>query len=227
MNYCPRCDIVIRGHKECCPLCEGKVKDVPLDIEVSSNAKTDAFPVIERKVSSVTFIKIITFAFVALEICGFMTQIAVNKDMAWLNLAMIGLVVAWVDVLVTMYLRNNLLKVVTVEAYVAIVVNIVVDYLTHMHGWSVTWVVPSMLFGLLLSTFTFAYFRQLRPNEYLSYIAFDSIVALCQLIFIRRGSNWFIYPAIICITLYLISMAGIVIFRYKDLVSALQRRFNV
>ena len=29
MTYCPKCDIVIRGEKQCCPLCQGKTADVP------------------------------------------------------------------------------------------------------------------------------------------------------------------------------------------------------
>ncbi len=227
MNYCPKCDIVIRGNKVCCPLCQGKVKDVPEDVCASDVAKIDAFPVIEHKVSSFTFIKIITFVFVALEIIAAMTQFSTKKDMAWLTLAMAGLAVVWADILIAMYLRNNLLKVITVQAYIAVVINLYVDYMTHMHGWSVTWVIPSTLLGLLLVTFCIAAFRNLRPNEYLSYVTFDSILALCQLIFIKMGLNWFIYPAIICITLYLISMAGIIIFRYNDLVSAFSRRFNV
>ena len=64
-------------------------------------------------------------------------------------------------------------------------------------------------------------------NEFISYLILDSAAALIQLIFIRLGMNWLPYPAMIIVTLYLLLDAGVVIFNFGDLMSAIARRLNL
>ncbi|MCR5747227.1 MAG: hypothetical protein K6G03_05925 [Lachnospiraceae bacterium] len=226
MNYCPKCEIVIRGNKNCCPLCQGKVTEVPKDKDNFETAVIESFPVMERKVSSFTFIKLVTFLFIALEICFGMLHMLLKEDAPWVSLVMLGIFVGWVDVLVTMYVRFNIIKLLTIEAYVASVINVYVDYMTGMHGWSLAWVVPSILFVLGILTIVIAEYLKLRPSEFVSYLALDTIVSLLQFIPIHYELNPIVLPAMICSVCYLILMAAILVFRAKDLKTALGRRFN-
>ncbi len=226
MNYCPKCEIVIRGVKDCCPLCQGKVSEVPEDRQVSETSACMPFPVIERKVSSVTFIKIVTFLFLALEITFGMLNILFRKNVPWVSLVMLGIFVGWIDVLVAMYVRSNIIKLLTIEAYVACAVNCYVDYMTNMHGWSLAWVIPFILIGLGVITMTMAWIMRLRIGEFVAYIALDAAVSLLQLLPIYYDMNPVELPALICCACYMIFMAGIVVFRLRDLKSALGRRFN-
>ena len=227
MNYCPKCNIVIRGNKACCPMCQGKVTDVPPEAVVSDVAGEDAFPVIEKRVSSITFIKIVTFVFIALEISLWLANRIAGEYAPWITLVMLGVLVAWIDVLVTTYIRNNVIKVLTVETYAAIIVNVYVDYMTGRYGWALAWVVPSLLVGLGIATIITAHAVKLRPNEYITYIVYDAAVALLQLIPIRLGQNTFEIPALASIAGYMILMAALLIFRSRDLRTGLSRRFNV
>ena len=62
MQYCPKCKVNIRGNKKCCPLCQGQLKESELVME-------PPFPKIKKnKVSNITFMKVCTFIFIALEI---------------------------------------------------------------------------------------------------------------------------------------------------------------
>ena len=33
MQYCPKCKVNIRGEKYCCPLCQGKIKEIDDNID--------------------------------------------------------------------------------------------------------------------------------------------------------------------------------------------------
>ncbi len=226
MNYCPKCDIVIRGDKICCPLCQGKTAEPPEGKFIPEMAGIEAFPVIERRISTVTVIRLATFLFLTLEISFGAVCWLLGPESHWAGIVMLGIFVGWLDILVLRYLRSNILKLLTVEFYVAIAVNIYVDKMTNMHGWSLAWVTPFVLLATGLTTLIVAYVTRLRPSEYVTYIVFDTVMALLQFIPIRAGLNPVVLPAIIIAAFYLVLMAGVVVFQYNDLKAALGRRFN-
>ena len=227
MRYCPKCDIVIRGEKRCCPLCQGKITGVPDTRDISGIPETEAFPVLERRISSVTFMKLLTFLFLALEICFTLTDWMLKDNTLWPRLVMLGIFVGWLDVIAAMYLRGNIIKLLTVETYVAIIINCYVDHMTRLHGWSYAWVAPTLFLGLLGATLIIANVTGLRHNEYVSYLALDAAVSLLQLIPIKYEINPVPLPALIVIGCYLILMSALLVFRFRDLKTALERRFSV
>ncbi|MBQ7583523.1 MAG: hypothetical protein IJT24_02835 [Lachnospiraceae bacterium] len=226
MTYCPKCDIIIRGKKLCCPLCQGKTAEAPEGCELPEMAAVEAFPVIEHRISSVTVFKIMTFLFLTLEICFAAVHWLLGPDALWVSLVMLGILVGWLDILVVLYVRSNIIKLLTVEGYVAIAVDIFIDHMTDMHGWSFAWVVPSILFALGLLTLIIALVTRLRTSEYVQYIALNAGASLLQFIPIRLGLNPISLPAIVVAACYLILMAGVLVFQYNDLKTALGRRFN-
>ena len=137
MQYCNKCNVKIRGKKECCPLCQSKLSE-------TEGAENPAFPVLEkRKISSITFLKVCTFIFITLEIIFGTIDIMTDRRYSFIVPVVMGLVVGWADIIVTMYLRNNLIKVITFEVLVAIIVDYYIDYSTGFRGWSVIWMIPS------------------------------------------------------------------------------------
>ncbi|MBQ3796456.1 MAG: hypothetical protein II842_09280 [Butyrivibrio sp.] len=221
MQYCPKCKVSIRGEKSCCPLCQGKIKEIDDNIN-------DPFPTLKKKkISNITFVKVVTFIFIALEIIFEALNIQTKNQYPFIGITMLGIFVAWITALTTMYLRNNLIKVITWEVFVAIVVDIYIDLKTGFHGWSVEWMVPATLTGLAIATFIIAKIVKLRLDEYILYLVLDLIMALLQIIFIRNGMNQFTWPAVISIMVYLIMITGLVIFRFRDLKNASQKVFNM
>ena len=59
------------------------------------------------------------------------------------------------------------------------------------------------------------------------YLLLDLVVALFQLIPIARGLNPLELPAVITIGVILLVNLGVVIFKFKELKTALSRRFNL
>lgn len=221
MQICQKCNVKIRGRKECCPLCQGRLKEV-------EGEDNPSFPILEkRKISNITFLKMCTFLFVASEIIFGAINIMTKGEFPFIGPVMLGILVAWIDVIATMYLRNNLIKVITFEVIVAIVVDYYIDIKTGFHGWSINWMIPMTLIGLAIATIIIAMALKLRLDEYILYIVLDFVMALIQIIFIKNGMNSFPWPAVASIITYMIIIAALVIFRFRDLKNASEKMFNI
>ena len=239
MQYCPKCKVLIRGRKTCCPLCEGALlaqdqmlrqgvepSDYGLE-EWDENWEDAAFPVLpKRKMTSHLLFRIGTFLFAAAEILGFALLFLAGDNLPWLPIVMLGVLIAWVDLIATLFYRNNILKVLTVEVLVAIFVNLWVDHLTGWHGWSVEWMIPFSLVGLAVMTIIIGRVRDLRPGEYIIYLVFDAALALLQMIPIHMGLNKQPWPAVLTIASFLILTVAMLIFRLRELKRASERVFN-
>ncbi len=221
MQICNKCNIRIRGRKECCPLCQGKLAE-------SEGEDNAAFPILEkRKITSITFFKVCTFIFITMEIVFGTINIMTEGKYPFISPIMLGALVAWIDIYATMYLRNNLIKVITFEVVVAIVVDFYIDLKTGFYGWSVNWMIPMTLIGLAVITITTALILRLRLDEYILYIVFDFVMALLQIITIKNGMNKLPWPAAASIMFYMIIIAALVIFRFRDLKNASEKMFNL
>lgn len=221
MQYCPKCKVNIRGKKKCCPLCQGQLREVEGELHAS-------FPTLKKKkISNITLFKMCTFLFLAAEIIFGTIHLQTGKNYPFIGIVNIALAVAWVTIVTTLYLRNNLIKVITWEVVVVIVVDIYIDLKTGFLGWSVMWMVPSTLLALAFVTMITARVLKLRLDEYILYLVLDLIMALAQDIFIKNGMNKFTWPAVISIMIYLILITGLVIFRFGDLKNAAQKMFNM
>ncbi len=221
MQICPKCKVQIRGKKSCCPLCQSQLKETEGELSA-------AFPTIrKKKISNITFIKMCTFLFVAFEIIFGTVNIMTDGAYPFISPVILGILVGWITVLTTMYLRNNLIKVITWEVIVAIIVDVYIDLNTGFHGWSFTWMIPITLILLGISTIIIATATKLRLDEYILYLVCDLVMTLVQIIFIKNRMNDNPWPAVISLMFYLILFAAVLIFRFRDLKNASQKMFNM
>lgn len=239
MQYCPKCKIVIRGNKTCCPLCEGKVlekKDVlrtgidqkMYDIDAFSEEDDEPFPTLpERRISGVTFVKICTFLLAVIIIMGLAIKYLFGDSVTWVEMFVLGSIVLWLDILAIMRYRYNILKVLTVEVIVAIVVDYYIDKKTGFYGWSVIWMIPFCLVGHTILSWIIAKFMKLRFEEYIIYIIIDAVMAFLQMIFIWNGENNLPYAAVFVMAGFAIALIATFLFRFRELRSATSRMFNV
>lgn len=223
MQYCPKCKIDIRGNKSCCPLCQGQLTKTPED---------PAFPALKKShVTSFSIIKLATFIFITIEIvmaaAGYLAKHEAGVPLPWVPLVMIGTAVAWADLILALYLRNNVMKIITFEAYIAMVIDYVIDRMTGYYGWSVIWMIPATFAGLAIVTVVIGKAAKLRLEDYIIYLLADGLLCLTQIIPIMRGRNEFEWPAVICMAGYLICAAATLIFKYHDLKNASAKFFNV
>ncbi len=239
MYYCPKCKVTIRGKKTCCPLCEGKIlsgndlKRTGIDEKIySSDDFTDeyneAFPILsERRITGITFIKLCTFILAVIIVICLSLQYLFKDEMSWTSAIVGGGIVAWLDVIAVMRYRYNILKVVTVEVVVALIVDYYIDKVTGFHGWSVVWMIPFCLLGHSVVTWIIAKIRRLRFEDYISYIVFDVILSYAQIYFIKIGENTLPYAAVFTVAAFTIALIAVILFRFRELKNATQKMFNV
>ena len=219
MQYCKKCRISIRGNKSCCPLCQGELTGEPTQ---------DAFPCLEhRKLSKVSVLKIVSFCFAAVEIAFLALYFLLNIRMLWIPLTMAGVVVLWLDLVIGMYYRNNVVRNIAVQIYLAMAVCFVTDRFTGFHGWSVQWVLPCCFAGLAVTIMAVGKGMGYALEDYILYLAADMILANCQLIFLVLKMNSFVWPAVICLVFVWIMAAAALIFRFRVLKQAASKNFHL
>jgi hypothetical protein len=141
--------------------------------------------------------------------------------------AVLGVLIAWGDLMVGVYYRNNLIKTFTIETYLVMAGCLLIDSLTGWRGWSVAFVLPIGFVFLVLMTISIGKGASLRLEEYVIYLFVTSVLSLLQIIPVLTGANPVILPAVLSMTILLIMVCAGVIFRFRDLVSAAEKLFNL
>ena len=104
---------------------------------------------------------------------------------------------------------------------------LLVDMLTGWHGWSLAYVLPIGFVLLVFVIIAVGRGAQLRLEEYIIYIFVAMLLSMLQIIPVLTRLNPVILPAVICMALLLIAACAAVIFRFRDLRSAVQKLFNL
>lgn len=219
MQYCPKCRISIKGDKSGCPLCGGRLTGEP---------EPGGFPVLEkRRVSHMSIVKAATFCALSSFIIMLALEILYGFTLAWVPFTVLGVLIAWGDLMVGVYYRNNLIKTFTIETYLVMAGCLLIDSLTGWRGWSVAFVLPIGFVFLVLMTISIGKGASLRLEEYVIYLFVTSVLSLLQIIPVLTGANPVILPAVLSMTILLIMVCAGVIFRFRDLVSAAEKLFNL
>lgn len=223
MLYCPKCKMNIRGSKARCPLCLGHLEGEP---------ESPAFPVLKKPgISARSIVKMSTFCFLTIEIImfavWFLTSSTFHRTLPWIPLVIIGAAVIWHDLLIALYMRYNILKIITTEAFIAIILDVLIDLETGGHAWSVIWMIPCTFVALAITTIMFGAISRMHLVDYVIYLLTDTIFCLVQIWPIATGFNTFVWPAIICMTAYLILIIWIALFKTRDIKNASAKYFNI
>ena len=219
MQYCPKCKVHIRGNKQCCPLCEGSINGEPEDPAFKKKKN--------RKYSYLLLFRICLFIFVITEVVMLTFQF-----MTGFRFHFPGLIMTWapfvlLDLLVAIYYRGNIIKLISCQAYIVMAVCIYIDRLEKPLTWSIQWVVPSTLLGLVLVTIIIGAVLGLRMVDYMIYLIIDVILGLLQMIPVILGINKVPYMAIASAGVMVILAAFVAIFKPRDLGNAFSKYMNV
>ncbi len=219
MQYCPKCKVHIRGNKRCCPLCEGSISGVPED---------PGFPTLKkRKYSYLLLFKICLFAFVITEVAMLMLQF-----MTGFRFHLPGIIMMWapfvlLDLLVAIYYMGNVIKLISCQAYVVMAVCLFIDWSDRHLTWSIQWVIPATLLGLVLVTIIIGTAMGLRMVDYMIYLIIDGILALLQMIPVILGINELPHLAVASAGVMVVIAAFVVIFKPRDLGNAFSKYMNL
>ena len=169
------------------------------------------------KVSFMLMVRVVAFCCVSLEILFGAAQVITGFKNGWILAVMLIVLLAWGDFMVAAYYRNNLIRMLTMEAYFIMAACLLIAAWTGSGSWAVSWAVPGLFFLLVLVTFAAARGQKMQLQEFILYPAFDLLMCLLQIIPIALGHNPLIAPAVISIALMLILVSSLVIFRGRML----------
>lgn len=214
---------MIHGNKKCCPLCQSKLTGEPENL---------SFPTLRKsKVTGFSIVRITAFIFIAFEIvmaaAYYLSWHELGRPIPWAPIVMIGAVITWADIVLAMYLRNNIIKIITYEAYIAMILDYIIDMKYGFYGWSVNWMIPATFLALAIVTFCIGKGAKLLLSDYMIYFISDAALCMLQLIPIFLGQNRFEWPAVICMAFYVILAVAALIFRPHDVKNASAKYFNI
>lgn len=219
MQYCPKCKMQIRGHKRCCPLCQGPLTGEP---------EEGSFPVIERpKIARVTFMKLVTFTALSVFVVLLALAILLPSSAPVLPWVFFFTLFAWIDIGTGVVMRHNVIKQITFQIYFAMLATLIIDHWFGRIGWSVSFVLPFAFVGLIASQILIAKVTHLSLETYATYLFFDVILSQLQWITVLNGINRIPAPAVITMCAILIGAIAGVLFKWNELKTSLEKWFNV
>lgn len=217
MLYCPKCKVNIRGSKKCCPLCKG---------DLTGESEKAAFPVVEPGINQVSVAKILTFIAVVAVVT--MLMIWYFTRAPWTIFVIPLCAIGWIDSLLALYHRYNLIRLITVETYIGMLICFLIDRKLGFNGWSLKWAIPGAFIGLFLATLLIGVLTKgLRLEDCIIYLIFDVLMSLLQLIGIFTGANTLPLPALVSVAVLFLAGVALLLFRFRDLKNASGKWFNV
>lgn len=241
MQYCQNCKVQIRGIKARCPLCQRELLPAAYipgqadeergpDTGAGAAVLVDDDPFVQLpapKVSFMFMVRVVAFLCVSLEIIFGAAQVLAGFKSGWIFAAMLIVLLAWGDFMVAAYYRNNLIRMLTIEAYIIMAACLLTAAWTGSGSWAVSWAVPGLFCLLVIVTFAAARGQNMYLQDYILYPAFDLLMCLLQIIPISLGKNPVIAPAVISIALMLILVSSLVIFRGRMLREAAEKYMHM
>ena len=167
-----------------------------------------------------------SFAAITAAVVCIMANIMIDAFI-WAPFACGGILCLWVCGAVGYVKRRNILKNLMWQVVIATLFCVAWDLITGWRGWSVDFVFPIAVCGVLLAMFIIARVRHLETPEYLIYFIMDTVLGLVPLVLYAAGVVHFIYPSIICGGICFLTLVRLLIFRYRDMSSELHKKFRL
>ena len=145
----------------------------------------------------------------------------------WAGYVTAGVFCTWLLIMVGYRKRKNPLKNGMWQLVIVTVGSILWDVFTGWQGWSADYVVPLAALVNVLSMVIISAAGRLELSEYLFYLVQAGAFGLIPFILLAAGVASVPYPSVICSGVSLLLLAGLVIFKWKDLIREVHKKFRV
>ena len=217
---CPRCKVMLRGQKKCCPLCEG--------IVTQGNSQSSFHPIKNEPPSRFTFGKLSALIMLLLQLSMIMVMVSQRTLVPWAELIMVIAFVGYLDINFIPKLRDNILKLITTQAYGGMIICFIVDKFYGFYGWSVIWVIPFTFIGLTLMTAIVGVAAGFKPTRIMRYFLFYTVTALIvESTFMTLGMNSLETPAYVSLAVVLSFFLSGVITCRREMKGIMIRLFHM
>lgn len=201
------------------------LQDYGIKTHVSSNE--EHYPEPENKPSvALKFLQWFTFFCVAVSvICGLINVIATPYSM-WAAYVTGSVLSIWILVSIGFYKRRNLLKNGIWQLVFCSAVAFIWDICTGWRGWSVNYVIPSIIVLVQILMVLLSNILKIRSQDHMIYYIMAAVFGLIPGVLLAVGVAKIVYLSAICTGLSLLFICFLLIFRHRELVYELKKKFH-
>jgi hypothetical protein len=138
-----------------------------------------------------------------------------------------GLASLWLSFLTINRQWWNIPKNIFLQLFVISILVFLWDIFTGFNKWSIDFVIPILFSCSMIALAVFAKVRKLKVEDYIIFLVIISVISIFSLLLIIFHAVSIIYPAMICFTLSIISLAFLLLFEGRALLHELQRRMHL
>ena len=197
--------------------------------QVSCEIRENDFPgqKEERKQPAKIFESFTFLCIVLAVVCNLIDFLA-NGHMGWAWFVTAGAFCTWLMVSVAYVKRRNLLKNEMWQLLIITFLCVLWDHFTGWRGWSVDYLLPLGALAVICSMWVITAVQKLEAAEYMIYLmeagAFGGVIPV---ILLAAGVVTVLYPSLICVCVSFLMLVWLFLFKRKDTVREIQKKFRV
>ena len=219
MKYCPRCKVTVRGFSTYCPLCQGKLTGE------GSSPFFPKVPTIYEKYR--IFFQILALSGIGIGIVAVTVNLIVPQTGNWSVLVLLGIGCLWLSVGVSVRNLHHVTHVIMTQSILGSLFFVLWDFAIGWRGWSIDYAVPILLMVSMLTMQILIKARGIQTEDYMVCTSFHAFVGLVPLVLYLTGVLNQVIPTLICIALSALLLAGLLIFKWGELLSEYHKRFRI
>jgi len=219
MRRCNKCGVDVRTSGEVCPLCQARL---------TGDAESDVFPNIPTVFSRFSLLfKLLAFVTVTGGLISVALDLMIADGLSWSVFVLLGIVSFWVLIFFAVSKRNNIPKNITYQVVLVGVISVIWDYITGWYSWSIDFVIPIACVVAIVLLGLLGKILKMPSGDYIFSMIAEGLFGIIPMILYALKLVHVIYPSIICFTLSLISIASLLIFAGKDIISGMKKRLHL
>lgn len=219
MLYCKNCKIHLSGKYACCPLCKGTLTG-------EADGAENLFPVLSAPINHAMLMRLAFGSAVTAAV-----SIAVNLISPfhgwWSLFVVFGIASFWISLALVLKKNRNIPKTVLWQVGALSLLAYIWDYFTGFRGWSLNFVLPILCTSAMVAMAVIAKVKNLDIQNYIFYLVIDCVFGIVSFTFLVIGRTTEVIPAALCFASTIISLAALLIFQGKALLTEAQRRFHL
>lgn len=220
MKYCDHCKVNIKGNRKSCPLCDNTISG-------NGNESEELFPFIPESYQYYLIFRIMIF----ISICIIALSLSINSmfpvNLNWPMLVIFGLLCVWISLALVIRQRHNIPKSITWQVSIIVIFAISWDFYMGYEGWSIEFVLPIAYVVAMIVMYVTAKVMNLGIRDFIIYLLLDGLFGIIPAIFLFLGIVHIKYPSIICVTVSIISLSAVILFKGEDILEELKKRMHV
>ena len=172
--------------------------------------------------------RLISFLSIAIAVISLCTDYSIDRRFNYSLFISAGIFTMWCALMIGFFKRHNLMKNAMWQLLLISVGCVLWDWSTGWRGWSVNYIIPeaSIVILIIMLLLRFLYYKM--PKDYMIYFVMAaSFGIIMPLIFIFSGIIHAVIPSMISIGFSIILIAGLTLFKGKDLQAELKKKFHI